>query len=98
MTPRTDALYFPLGKEHTTVKQPTFIDGYNHAALLETELTAANADIVRANRAVEILAAWMIGRGFAVGHGETIDDLLYELSWQIAELKVKEHAPAKEPT
>jgi hypothetical protein len=31
------------------------------------------------------LAAWMIQRGYATGHGDTIKDLLKELEWQIAE-------------
>ena len=31
------------------------------------------------------LAAWMIQRGFATGHGDTIKDLLKELEWQIKE-------------
>ena len=31
------------------------------------------------------LAAWMIERGYATGHGDTIEDLLQELDWQIAE-------------
>ena len=31
------------------------------------------------------LAAWMIERGYATGHGDTIKDLLKELEWQIAE-------------
>jgi len=33
----------------------------------------------------EKLAAWMIQRGYATGHGDTIKDLLKELEWQIAE-------------
>ena len=33
----------------------------------------------------EKLAAWMIERGFATGHGDTIKDLLKELEWQIKE-------------
>jgi hypothetical protein len=33
----------------------------------------------------ENLAAWMIERGYATGHGDTIKDLLKELEWQIAE-------------
>ena len=33
----------------------------------------------------EKVAAWMIERGYATGHGDTIDDLLKELEWQIAE-------------
>ena len=31
------------------------------------------------------LAAWMIERGYATGHGDSIEKLLEELEWQIAE-------------
>ena len=31
------------------------------------------------------LAAWMIAKGYATGHGDTIEDLLQELEWQIRE-------------
>ena len=33
----------------------------------------------------EILAHWMMRHDFATGHGDTIEDLLEELKWQIAE-------------
>lgn len=33
----------------------------------------------------EKVAAWMIQRGYATGHGDTTEDLLSELDWQIAE-------------
>lgn len=33
----------------------------------------------------EILAQWMIKHGYATGHGDTIEDLLTELEWQIRE-------------
>ena len=33
----------------------------------------------------EKLAAWMIQRGYATGHGDTIKNLLKELEWQIDE-------------
>jgi len=33
----------------------------------------------------EKVAAWMIQRSYATGHGDTIEDLLKELEWQIAE-------------
>ena len=33
----------------------------------------------------EKLAAWMIERGYATGHGDTTEDLLRELEWQIKE-------------
>lgn len=33
----------------------------------------------------EKVAAWMMGRGYATGHGDTTEDLLKELAWQIDE-------------
>lgn len=37
----------------------------------------------------EKLAYWMIDNGFATGHGDTMDDLLKELAWQVQELRDK---------
>ena len=31
------------------------------------------------------VAQWMIDRGYATGHGDTVDDLLKELEWQVKE-------------
>jgi hypothetical protein len=36
---------------------------------------------------VEKIAVWMISQGFATGHGESIEDLLEELEWQIKEIR-----------
>ncbi len=33
----------------------------------------------------EKVAQWMMQHGYATGHGDTIEDLLTELDWQIAE-------------
>ena len=33
----------------------------------------------------EKVAAWMIERGYATGHGDTVEDLLKELEWQVEE-------------
>lgn len=38
---------------------------------------------------MEKLASWMMHHGFSTGHGDTFDDLLLELSWQIDELKAR---------
>jgi hypothetical protein len=35
----------------------------------------------------EKLASWMVANGFATGHGDTIEDLLRELTWQVEELR-----------
>ena len=37
---------------------------------------------------VNKVAEWLMQRSYATGHGETIEDLLAELDWQIAE-KIK---------
>ena len=31
----------------------------------------------------EKVAAWMLQRSYATGHGDTIEDLLVELEWQV---------------
>ena len=33
----------------------------------------------------EKLAQWMIKKGYATGHGDSMENLLHELEWQIAE-------------
>jgi hypothetical protein len=33
----------------------------------------------------EKVARWHIGSGYATGHGDTIEDLLVELEWQVRE-------------
>jgi len=33
----------------------------------------------------EKVAKWMVERGYATGHGNTIEDLLTEINWQVAE-------------
>ena len=33
----------------------------------------------------EQVAAWMMQRGYATGHGDTVEGLLKELEWQVAE-------------
>jgi len=37
----------------------------------------------------ERLAAWMMQQGFATGHGDTTEELLDDLSWQVAEIKAQ---------
>ena len=47
----------------------------------------------------EALARWLIAHSFATGHGDTLDDLLSELTWQVntlAELAVENKALRKE--
>ena len=44
----------------------------------------------------EKVAAWMMERGYATGHGDTIKDLLKELEWQIKERERESCAKAVE--
>ena len=53
-------------------------DGY-----WDDELRRFAALVAAAER--EKVAAWMMERGYATGHGDTIEDLLKELDWQIRE-------------
>lgn len=45
----------------------------------------------------EQLADWMIAHSFSTGHGDTFEDLLNELSWQIAELRKRAALGAEKP-
>ena len=36
---------------------------------------------------MEKLANWMMANGFATGHGDNMDELLKELTWQVDELR-----------
>ena len=38
------------------------------------------------------VSEWMIDKGYATGHGDTIEDLLKELEWQVAEREREECA------
>lgn len=56
---------------------------------LSDELTVAYMDGHAKGTAAERnkLAAWMIKRGYSTGHGDTLEQLLEELEWQIRELE-----------
>jgi hypothetical protein len=52
-----------------------------HMSIETLERFAALAQAAERNK----LAAWMIARGYATGHGDTMEDLLKELVWQVRE-------------
>ena len=52
-------------------------------SMIEKRLERFAALVAAAER--EKVAAWMMARGYATGHGDTIEDLLQELDWQIRE-------------
>ena len=59
-------------------------DGYH----IQTDLIERFAALVaKAER--HKIAAWMIDRSYATGHGDTTEDLLKELEWQIKERERK---------
>jgi hypothetical protein len=61
-------------------KKETGVDNDVHTCNNDCQRPACVA--VRAER--EKVAQWMIQRGYATGHGNTLEDLLQELDWQIA--------------
>ena len=52
-------------------------------ALQEEEFLRFAQLIAQAER--NKVAQWMIQRSYATGHGDTVEDLLKELEWQVAE-------------
>ena len=64
---------------HESVKDGEQFTRYHFAAL-----------VAAAER--EKVARWEIGSGYATGHGDTIEDLLVELEWQVREKEREECA------
>jgi hypothetical protein len=51
---------------------------------LHTDTLERFAALVRADERNKV-AQWMMAQGYATGHGDTTEDLLEELDWQITE-------------
>ena len=62
-----------------------------HGSENVTELMFRFAALVAAAER-EKVAAWMMQRSYATGHGDTIEDLIKELEWQVAEREREECA------
>jgi hypothetical protein len=54
-----------------------------HTCHAECQRPACVREAVKAER--NKLAQWMIARSYATGHGDTLEDLLKELEWQVRE-------------
>jgi len=54
-----------------------YLDGDGAALVIFAKLVAQHER--------EVVANWIMDRGFATGHGDSIVDLLDQLEWQIAE-------------
>lgn len=44
-----------------------------------------------------VIAKWMIERGYATGHGDNIEDMLAELEWQAKERGIREANSKQHP-
>jgi hypothetical protein len=51
---------------------------------IQTEFVEEFARLVAAAERNKV-AQWMIDKGYATGHGDTVDDLLNEFEWQVKE-------------
>jgi hypothetical protein len=40
------------------------------------------------------VAEWMLQRSYATGHGDTVEDLLQEMEWQVAERAIRARGEA----
>ena len=74
-----------ITKDSITVLEGVTVDEASQAviAALEKYIKA----LVAAER--EKVAAWMVAHLYATGHGDTTEDMLKELEWQIAERERK---------
>jgi hypothetical protein len=64
--------------------------GFNVEQGFLLRITGIDEDLVRFATLVRAaerkkVAAWMITQGYATGHGDTTEDLLKELEWQVRE-------------
>ena len=58
------------------------LEGDNYS--IQTDLIERFAALIAAHER-EKVARWQIGSGYTTGHGDTIEDLLVELEWQVRE-------------
>ena len=56
------------------------VEAYNSIKVMCSEVLRLAEEMILAER--EKVARWMMGRGYATGHGDSIEDLLKELEWQ----------------
>ena len=79
-------------------RNPRLLEPYfsQHMDAMTAESLLDKADIAAelAYRDQEIAKVhqWMLANGFATGYGDTVEELLKELSWQIEELRAKPQA------
>ena len=71
---------FPVQKWDDGVDE--VMDGDNYH--IQTDQVIDFADLVVSAERNKV-AQWMIARGYATGHGDTVEDLLKELDWQVRE-------------
>ena len=78
-----------LGKEAGIIPIQSFsmTNLENFAALIENKLRQTYEERLHAVEAIqrEKLVRWMMQHGYATGHGDSIEELLIELKWQINE-------------
>jgi hypothetical protein len=72
---------------------PGFDGGQNAMELLSNSIVGLAAikrfaALVAAHER-EKVAKWMVERSYATGHGDTVEDLLTEIDWQVAERERK---------
>ncbi len=80
-----------LAIEHCYMPDPgeSAYDLLQRAIMTGSPARIAELEAEREREAREKIAAWMITHSFATGHGDTLDDLLHELEWQIEEIRSK---------
>lgn len=84
----------PMGLAHIDIEEMQRFAALFRDYLLSTEIHSCHDNCqrfacVQTRKAVEAerekVAAWMTERSYATGHGDTTEDLLKELEWQVRE-------------
>ena len=67
-------------------REAEWLSKYDSSTGFSAEVAICFAALVAAYER-EKVARWMMERGYATGHGDTIQDLITEVEWQVAELE-----------
>ena len=67
-------------------RESEWLSKYDSSTGFSAEVAIRFAALVAAYER-EKVARWMMERGYATGHGDTIQELIKELEWQVAELE-----------
>jgi hypothetical protein len=67
-------------------RESEWLSKYESSTGFSAEVAIRFAALVAAHEREKVVQ-WMMERGYATGHGDTIQDLIKEVEWQVSELE-----------